>query len=134
MGKVLVADNPQQSLANLIVTVVATPTGKPTVSYRVLTDAQGQFSVDGIVTGKHLASGPLSVTNVVVSVDPAKTPYQAQKVSLLLTEGRATEVVLAMPPTSLRRQSGRRRQHRVAGHKWQRRGFRRDIPVCRAPA
>ncbi len=100
VGKVLVADNPQQSLANLVVTVVSTPTGKQTVSYRVITDAQGQFSVDGIVTGKHLANGPLSVTNVVVSVDPAKTPYQAQKVSLLLTENRATEVVLAMPPTA----------------------------------
>lgn len=100
VGKVLVADNPQQSLANLIVTVVSTPVGKPTVSYRVTTDAQGQFSVEGIVTGKHLKNGPLSVTNVVVSVDPAKTPYQGQKVSLLLTENRATQVVLAMPPTA----------------------------------
>ena len=99
-GKVIVADIPQKSLAGLIVTLVSTPTGKPTVSYRVITDALGQFSVDGIVTGKHNDNGPLSVTNVVVSVDPAKTPYQAQKISLLLTENRATQVVLAMPPVS----------------------------------
>lgn len=100
VGKVLAADNAQQPLANLNVTVSSTATGQATVSYRVTTDAQGLFTVKGIVTGKHQASGPLSVSNVVVSVDPAKTPYQTQKISLLLTEGRATEVVVALPPTS----------------------------------
>lgn len=97
-GRVIVSDNPQQPLANYTVTVITTPTGKPTATYRVVTDAQGLFTVNDIVTGKHLKNGPLSVTNVAVSVDPGKTPYQAQKVNLLLTENKPANVVMALPP------------------------------------
>lgn len=99
-GRVVAADNAQMPLANVAVTLLSTPTGEMTQTFRVLTDAQGEFSVLGINTGKRAVGTPPTVSSVVVSVDTSKTPYVPQKIAFLLTADRATSVVLAVPPAS----------------------------------
>lgn len=99
-GRVVAADNAQMPIANVAVTLLSTPTGEVTQTFRVLTDAQGEFSVLGINTGKRAVGTSPTVSSVVVSVDTSKTPYVPQKIAFLLTADRATSVILAVPPTS----------------------------------
>ena len=99
-GRVVAADNAQTPIANVAVTLLSTPTGEKTQTFSVLTDAQGEFSVLGIYTGKRAVGTPPTVSSVVVSVDTSKTPYVPQKIAFLLTADRATSVILAVPPTS----------------------------------
>ena len=99
-GRVVAADNPQLPLVRATVTLLSTPTGETTQALSVLTDAQGQFSISGINTGKRPNGTSPTVSNVVVSVDMSKTAYQSQKVAFLLTADRPASVVLAVPPTN----------------------------------
>ncbi len=99
-GRVVAADNAQMPIANVAVTLLSTPTGEMTQTFRVLTDAQGEFSVLGINTGKRAVGTSPTVSSVVVSVDTSKTPYVPQKIAFLLTADRATSVILAVPPAS----------------------------------
>ena len=99
-GRVVAADNTQLPLARATVTLLSTPTGETTQALRVQTDAQGQFTFSGINTGRRPVGTSPTVSNVVVSVDMSNTPYQSQKVALLLTADRPASVVLAVPPAS----------------------------------
>jgi hypothetical protein len=98
-GRVIAADDPKRGVGKVAVTVFSTPTGEPTVAYRVNADDNGLFEVNNIVTGRRPDNNPPTVSNVVVSVNTFGTPYQPQKVALLLTEKRTASVILAVPPT-----------------------------------
>lgn len=97
-GRVIAADDPKRGVGKVAVTVYSTPTGEPTVAYRVNADDNGLFEVKNIATGKRPDSSPPTISNVVVSVNTFGTSYQSQKVALLLTEKRTASVILAVPP------------------------------------
>lgn len=97
-GRVVASDNPQNGLAGVIVTAYTTPTGEPTSAYRVYTDAQGNFTISGIATGKMPVGSQPSSSNVTVNVNPSPNPYLTQQVNLHLTANRPASVLLATPP------------------------------------
>lgn len=98
-GRVVASNNPQLPVPYVVVTVYATPTGESTVAYRKFTDAQGQFTFSGIVTGQRPTGSAPTVSSVTVAVNTDHTGYQSQQVSLLLTEARPVSVMLSVPPT-----------------------------------
>lgn len=98
-GRVIAANNSLMAVANVPVTLYSTPPGETTSAYRVVTDSLGQFVFNSVPTGKHPKNHPLTIANVVVTVDTKLVPYQPQRVSFLLTESQPTSVVMALPPT-----------------------------------
>jgi hypothetical protein len=100
VGRVVQAANSQVSVPNATVTITATVVGRSVVAgrgtsqYIVYTDNQGMFAVNGIGTDQ-IAS------TVSVSVVPQDTSLQSQKIVFSLANGRPTDLIVSLPPTTL---------------------------------
>ena len=93
IGKVVQAANPLQPAPNATVTISTIPPNSSLLSYKVYTDANGAFEVNGIPTG--------SVTGTItIQVDPNDASLQSQHFSFLITNGRPANLVISLPSAS----------------------------------
>jgi hypothetical protein len=92
-GRVFMAEDPTQSIANATVSIQVTPPGLPVQTLQVTTDAQGAFAFNNVTTGP-------SSSRIAVSVQPGTANIQPLQWTFLLTANRPVTLLASLPPAS----------------------------------
>ncbi len=90
-GTVVQATGTHAIVPNAVVTIVTTPPGGSPLTYRVVTDNNGFFAVNGLPTGS--VNSPVAVT-----IQPPDSSLEQQSFDFLLANQRGTFVLATLPP------------------------------------
>lgn len=93
-GVVVDATDPTKPVPNAMVTIAIGTVGYDDGFYREYSDSKGAFNFQNVPTG-------VTTSNISFKVVPPDATRQQQAINFLLTNGRATDVVAALPPATV---------------------------------